>query len=736
MSESQIPTLRAWGRALVRGARSLGRGAGVVLRPVGRAVLRPPVLGAIYLLALTAAAAPGPLIDDTERALGAGSARIEQIVQVRFARTILSFAGSVTLTAIVLGAALGAIAGAAIALRRFAHDRPPLPRWLFVSLAFALTVLMHAAITLAAMAWYPQLYTDAFYAAGGFRAWLQVSVTHRLGHEVVTWICLGLAALILPPPWTFPRLARRAREAVRGARWWVALPIVAAGLIVVGMPRSAAPSSAETRPNILILAADSFREEGLNPRVMPRLSALAERGVRFSNAYVSMARTLPSWATFLSGKDAHHHGLRSMFPRYDQRHRDFDTLPRRLSGAGYRTAVVSDYGGDAFRTADLGFQRTEAPLMNARELIRSKGFARTWPLLPFLHSRIGRRVFPPMREMRDCADASMLAADAIDMLRELRGSSFMLTVFFSAPHAPYAAPAPYYKRFSSPGYAQRYKYKKSSWVASDEKVDAEQVAQIYGLYQGTLASVDDGAARVLDELERLGLRERTVVVVLGDHGENLADAPGRFYGHGNHLFGDHDLHIPFVLVDPRRSGGRVESGVVTNADLAPTLYELTGTPAPKDMDGMSLVPALGGAKVAPRPAFAESELWIGIQPDLPNELRFPYPEFTEYSDVEGDHDDMIALKSEFEHVTLVARHRMVRDGAWKLIYIPTAKGVVYKLFDTVRDPENLTDVAADHPEEVSRLKALLWAWMLKDPAMEERRGYLAPKGFRIPEIDR
>ena len=106
-----------------------------------------------------------------------------------------------------------------------------------------------------------------------------------------------------------------------------------------------------------------------------------------------------------------------------------------------------------------------------------------------------------------------------------------------------------------------------------------------------------------------------------------------------------------------------------------------------------------------------------------------------YAEVDGAHGDDIVIRREYEAVTTVARHRMVRDDGWKLLYIPTATQVLYQLFDTADDPENLTDVSAAHPEVVSRLKGLLWTWMLQDPKMEERRGYLAPRGVTILEID-
>ena len=100
--------------------------------------------------------------------------------------------------------------------------------------------------------------------------------------------------------------------------------------------------------NVLVLAADSLRADRLDPKIAPNLAALAAKGTRFDRAYVSIPRTFPSWVTILTGRHGHHHGIRSMFPTWEDRAKDFDALPQRLAQAGWSTGVVSDYAGDIF----------------------------------------------------------------------------------------------------------------------------------------------------------------------------------------------------------------------------------------------------------------------------------------------------------------------------------------------------------------------------------------------------
>jgi arylsulfatase A-like enzyme len=504
-------------------------------------------------------------------------------------------------------------------------------------------------------------------------------------------------------------------------------------------------------PNILLLAADSLRADRLDPRIAPNLSRLAARGTRFERAYVSIPRTFPSWVTILTGRHAHHHGIRSMFPTWDERARDFDALPARLAQAGYATGVVSDYAGDIFGRIELGFARVDTPSFDFRQLIRQRALERETPLLPILHSQLGRRLFPVMRERSDAADPMLLAEDAGAALHAMKDKPFFLTVFFSTTHFPYAAPAPYYAKYTDPAYRGRFKYHKPVGLGADAAPDAADVAQIRALYDGAVSSVDDAVARVLGSLEREGLAEDTIIVLTADHGETLYDH-GHATGHGDHLFGDEGTHVPLVVYDPRVANGRgaprsstsknaffnVEepaapreqrcAGIARDVDIAPTLYELAGVAPPPDLDGRSLAPALRGQPLEPRFAYGETELWFTEEiPGLSAALRMPYPGIVALTELDSRHNAEIVMRREMVPVTRMARHRMVRDDRWKLVYVPTRKGVKYMLFDTVADPGETQDLAASKPDEVTRLRTELWAWMLRDSQMEQMDGFLVPR---------
>jgi arylsulfatase A-like enzyme len=206
--------------------------------------------------------------------------------------------------------------------------------------------------------------------------------------------------------------------------------------------------------------------------------------------------------------------------------------------------------------------------------------------------------------------------------------------------------------------------------------------------------------------------------------------------------------VPLVVIDPRRSTPRRVPDLVRSIDLAPTLCALAGVAPPPGMDGRSLAPALDGQPLPPALAFAETGLWFTEQiPDVPRALRIPYPDLTRLLEIHASHGDDLSVRPELEPLTIAAKHRMVKDDRYKLVYAPTRTGARYFLYDTHEDPGETRDVSKDHPEVVSRLELELWRWMLEDRNMERRGELLVPRataqssparerGLRVEDVER
>jgi hypothetical protein len=149
------------------------------------------------------------------------------------------------------------------------------------------------------------------------------------------------------------------------------------------------------------------------------------------------------------------------------------------------------------------------------------------------------------------------------------------------------------------------------------------------------------------------------------------------------------------------------------------------------MDGRSLAPALSGTPLEPRPAFAETGLWFTETIPEVAGLRLPYPDLTHITEVLPDHHDEIVIRQLFGVITTTAKHRMVQDGRYKLIYMPTREGPVWRLYDTERDPHERHELSAEEPAVRARLEAELWSWMLQDEGMEQSAGMLVPRAGRL-----
>ncbi len=453
-----------------------------------------------------------------------------------------------------------------------------------------------------------------------------------------------------------------------------------------------APST--ERVNVVLIVVSSLRADRMDARRAPTMSHLAARGARFERAYVSMPQELPSWVTLMTGRHAHHHGIRSTFPTWDERHGDFDALANRFARAGYATRLITESEGDLAPRLNLGFAQRVGE-SDRLEANRS-----------------------PQRTTEEFA-------------RELYGvkdQPFFFAVFFSALRFPHVARHASYAKYTDLAYRGRFKYQTPAdpQSASPSELDVADIAHIRALYDGAVSDVDDAIAGVMRAIEREGATNSTVLVITADHGEGLYE-DGHGAGFGGHLFGDESTHVPLVIYDPRIAKGSRSAGVVRDVDIAPTLYDLAGVLAPGELDGQSLAPRMRGEESDSRFAYAETALWPSARVSgLPPDLRIPYPDLEALTERESSHEGARIVRRTEAPQVAVARHRMVRDDRWKLVYAPTRQGVHYILFDTLSDPAETHDVALAYPEELNRLKRELWLWMTRDKQMEPHDGFLVP----------
>lgn len=170
-------------------------------------------------------------------------------------------------------------------------------------------------------------------------------------------------------------------------------------------------------------------------------------------------------------------------------------------------------------------------------------------------------------------------ASALEWLETQKNKAFFCWIHLYDPHAPYEPPEPYLSRYGAAG--------------------------LTGLYDGEIAFMDAQIGRLTQWLEEQNLDQKTILALMGDHGEGLGDH-GEL-SHGYFIY-DYAVHVPFLMITPFKElqGIRVRSQV-RSIDLYPTLLEMTGAPIPKENQGESLLPLLfNTGAVAHRLAYSES----------------------------------------------------------------------------------------------------------------------------------
>jgi arylsulfatase A-like enzyme len=574
----------------------------------------------------------------------------------------------------------------------------------------------------------PALHQSAWFERGGIRKGLQLFLSDSLGGPGV----LGLGMLLLLgyclfPLWRHPERLRKLKElgTIASVVTVLVLAFTWGPSNLFGIPTVHASSG--TRPNVLIIAADSLRPDRIDERRAPNLTEFAKHATRFERTLTPLARTFPAWVSILTGQYPHHHGIRHMFPRWETRERPFETLATRFGREGYRTVVVGDFAADIFRRVDLGFQTVNTPTFTLRELVREHLFKKDPWLLAWMRGKFARKWVPSIVEIHDATCPWSVTEDAITELDGLSGRPFFLTVFYSTTHFPYAAPSPYHQEFRAASYDGRFRYAKADDLSLDEIRDPADITQIRALYDGAVRATDDAIGELLRGIKKRGLLENTVVVVTADHGEQLYEY-GRSQGHGDHLEGDEALRIPFLVRDPRIARAHEERQSVSLVDLAPTVLDLAGLEPLSAADGRSLAAAVRGQPIAPKYVYGETGLWFTeLIAEVPLSRRLPYPDLTRISEVDRIHGDQIVLRKSIETFAVAAKHRMLESNDYRLLYLPTREGPKFELYDRATDPGFTRDVAEQHPDVLAKLKPALFAWFDEDPMVARQGDTLWPQ---------
>lgn len=394
-------------------------------------------------------------------------------------------------------------------------------------------------------------------------------------------------------------------------------------------------------PQILLVSVDTLRADAVGPGTAPYLAAFAQGAERFDPHYATASWTKPSHGSLLTGLPVEAHGAeleeQSLSPAAT-------TLAERFSAGGFRTAglVYDCLWLDPRFGFDRGFEEYRVVRWGADQAVR---FTVSWiarhrrePFFYFLH------LFTPHSDME------VLPYEAAGVSRG--------TVA---------------ERFGVPGYGCREGVCASALLHA---INAGRVAPLPDeeailrhLYARGVETADRALGRLFDDLDRLGLLDRMLVVVTSDHGE-------AFFEHGELLhttIHEEVLRVPLLVRWPGGpGGGRLRTEPTSGIDLAPTLLRAAGL-ATDGLPGVALQDPESGSR--------RREVFAGTT------------------------------------------HKAVVAGPWKAIFPPAeGPGASARLYRLDRDPGERHDVAAEHPAVLARLRERALAHAEAARALTRRAG--------------
>ena len=389
------------------------------------------------------------------------------------------------------------------------------------------------------------------------------------------------------------------------------------------------------KQNILLLCVDDLRPElncfGSTYVKSPNIDKLAARGRAFHSHYVQAPTCGASRFALLTGRygpsrnDALFSRAKTLATKNDAA---LPSMPAWFRNNGYTTVSVGKVshhpGGRGGADWDDDDQ-LEMPLSWDRNLMPSGKWQHPRGIMHGLANgeirvKAGEMdVFQSTEGPDETYPDGLITNEALKQLSVLTSDTskpFFLAVGIIRPHLPFGAPAKYlaqYKGVELPPIKHPAKPDgKTTWHGSGEfmkynrwqknpNLDADFATEVRRHYAACVTYADAQIGRILEQLEKSGAADNTIIVLWGDHGWHL----GEHGIWGKHALFEESLHSPLIITYPTiKNPGKPSSATVETIDVFPTLCELTSLPEPDFIHGTSLSPLLAAPEKAGHPAIS------------------------------------------------------------------------------------------------------------------------------------
>lgn len=471
--------------------------------------------------------------------------------------------------------------------------------------------------------------------------------------------------------------------------------------------------------HVLFIMCDQLRADYLScyghPQLhTPHIDALAQRGVRFTRAYVQGSVCGASRMSYYTGRYVSSHGSIWNFVPLSVGQK---TLGDHLRPHGVRCALVgkTHVEPDIEGAKRLGMDTTQGLGQLAMEggfepyarddgvwppgfkvsgnaycdWLRERGYTGDNPWHDYANSGRGangeilsgwqmRWADKPAAIQEPHSETPYTTDRAIDFMREAGDHPWVLHLSYIKPHWPYVAPAPYHDMYGADDIlpvnrSEAERVNPHPVVAGFQKYTPSQSFSAEGVreavipvYMGLVKQVDDHLGRLMAYLKESGLEKDTLIVFASDHGDYLGD---HWLGE-KELFHDAVVRVPMIVADPRAPAdgtrGTASDALVEAVDVVPTILDALGLPQPTQwLEGQSLLPLIHGHQDAQAKDMVVCENSYAFRDDVRLPTGRP---------VDGCHMTML------------------RTDRWKFIHY---EGLPPQLFDMQADPQELNDLGQD-----------------------------------------
>lgn len=483
--------------------------------------------------------------------------------------------------------------------------------------------------------------------------------------------------------------------------------------VLVTLLGCAIAPAAATKPNFLFIAVDDLRPQlgcyGDPIARTPNLDALASRGLLFNRAYCQQAVCSPSRTSLLTGRRPDTTKIYNLEDHFRTFLPDVVTLPQHFKNNGYHAQSFGKiYHGSLDDPMSWSVPHTPSPGLAygpkvAKEVQKHHDELKAQGLTG---RKLKQASKGPPWQAAGCEDNVLndgaTADKAIAAMSEMKDKPFFLAVGFIKPHLPFVAPRKYFDLYppadqiklpdnrTRPEGAPELAFTDFSELRSyqgmprgDAPIPDQQARELIRGYYAAMSYMDAQVGRVLAELDKLGLRDNTIIILWGDHGWHLGEQ-GMWCKHTNF---ENATRAPMMISVPEKILPSTKRGAKTDAlveyvDIFPTLCELAGLKLTPGLEGTSFVPLLSNPTGAWKSAaFSQYPRQGGrIMGYTMRTDRYRYTEWqdkqgkavaVELYDHQADPRETRNLAGSPDQAQIVAELARKLKGGWKAIQLPS-----------------------------------------------------------------